>query len=127
MTVSVPIVRFGGSVPGNLREWDRVLRSLNDFVKQAGGNFEISDNAKLPTNDSLVDGVRAFLPPPATPSPPIGSQIDALRPFMPRQTPETAIESKIDAIKTFLPPPMTLPPANDSQALLANKIFGAHR
>jgi hypothetical protein len=106
MTEPLPIIRFGSSVPRDLREWARVLRHLNDFVKQAGAEFQVSPDVVLPSNESHVNGVRTFLPHQSVSPPPIEAQIEAIKPFLARAA------SPI--------------PANDSQVLLAAQIFGAH-
>lgn len=124
MTQSVPIIRFGGFVPGNLREWDRVFVALNSVIRQVGGQVEIDDSAQLPTNDSLVDGVRAFLPPPSSPTPQIESQVDAIRAYTAPLPTAVFIESQLLAMMSFLPPPTGLQSADDAQSILANKIFG---
>ena len=123
MTDSVPIIRFGGSVPKDLREWDRVLRNLNDFVQQLGAQFQISPEAQIPTNDSTIDGARAFLPPPLPVAPAIESQMMAVKAFAaPYPTPER-IEAQLAAVMSFLPPVPAAPRFDDSQSVLAAQVF----
>jgi hypothetical protein len=120
-----PIIDFGKAVPADIRNWSRILRNINTFVRRTTTGFQVSPDTQLPTNPSHIDASRTFLPPPPMPSPAVESQVDAMRVFMPKASGETPIESQIDAVRTFSVPPASCIPFNDAQAVLAIRIFGA--
>lgn len=119
-----PVIRFGRQIPQTLQEWDQVLRDFARFVQKVGAEFVLSEDTVLPTNETLIDGVRAFLPPPPAPAPSIESQMMAVRAFE-RPMPMPQPEANLLTIRAFERPDVALPPVNDSQAILANQIFGA--
>lgn len=119
------IIGFGKAIPADIREWRRILQNINQFVRSVGEDFILSDNTVLPDNNSQIDSLRAFLPPPPELSASTEARIDAIRAFMPKTNSEVSIESKMDAIRSFMPPQQIQQFAADIQPILANQIFGA--
>lgn len=145
--MSDPIVTFGRAVPGDLREWDRVLSRLNTVVQvEMRGDtpvYTINESTEFPSVPTIIDAARAFLPHPQMSVPTAEEEILTTRVFLPHQKEqrypeedvmvnrvfippipnETPIEAQLLAIHAYDSPQTNAPPVDDSQALLAFKIF----
>lgn len=126
--MSDPIVTFGRAVPGDLREWDRVLSRLNTVVQvEMRGDtpvYTINESTEFPSVPTIIDAARAFLPPPQMPVPTAEEEILTHQVFLPPLPNETPLEAQLLAIHTYEPPRPRSSTVDDVQAILAMKIFG---
>lgn len=127
--MSDPIVSFGRAVPGDLREWDRILSRLNTVVRvEMSGEtpvYTINESTEFPSVPTIIDAARSFLQHPQMPQPTAEQEVLVHRVFTPPAQPETPIEAQLMAIEVFRKPDHAQRPINDSETILVNQIFGA--